>query len=148
MNSRWYLIGQEVVAAVRAVAALEKAEYVDNPALPLDVQGRRTRVLFVLNRGDVVVDQPGQRRERRRMRVVVGATAATENGLRDADRLHFAARTALRGEPFKAALATLGDVGEVREVEVEPELKDVAAQGSALLSAFEIQYIQTYPNAA
>lgn len=148
MNSRWFLIGQEVAAAMRAVATAEKAEYADNPAMPLDLQGRRARVLFVLNRGDFVVDQPGQRVEKRRLRVVVGATASTDKALADADRLHFAARTALRGPTFRQALSTLGDVGQLREVELEPELKEQASQGSALLSAFEIEYFQTYPNAA
>lgn len=148
MQSSWYLIAAAVAAQVQAVADNLRVPCLQNPALPLDLKALQgAKALFVVQRGDKVLDQPGQEREKRRVRVVVGAVALTTTALADADALHFAARLALRGAAFRAGLRAAGDVGSVREVEIEPELKDVATEGSALLSAFEIDYFQTYPAA-
>lgn len=146
MQSIWYQIALAMSAQVKAVATDAGCTYLDNPALPLDLKSiERERVLFLVQRGDRGLDQPGQLREKRRCRVLLGAAALTLTGLADADALHFTARIALRGNAFRALLRSAGDVGAVREVEVEPELKAVATEGTALMSAFEIDYFQTYP---
>ena len=146
MQSQWYAITQVAVAQLAPVVAASGCQWLEHPALPLDLKPiTNKRGLMVLHRGDRVVDQPGQEREKRRMRLVVGAVALTASPLRDADALHFAARQALRGDVWRAALKAAGvDVGPVREVELEPELKDMAQEGSVLMSAFEIDYFQTY----
>ena len=46
--------------------------------------------------------------------------------------------------PKPQALATAASVGRVAEVEIEPELKEIAVEGSVLMSAFEVDYYQTY----
>jgi hypothetical protein len=146
MNSEWYAITQVAVARLAPVVAEFSCLWLENPPLPLDLKpiGNK-RALFIVHRGDKVLDQPGQVREKRRLRLLVGAVALTTTPLRDADELHFAARMALRGDAWRAALFAAGlAVGPVREVELEPELKDVAQEGSALTSAFEIEYFQTY----
>lgn len=149
MNSTWFKLAGALGAQVQAVAAEQSASYLGNPALPLDTAGRGERLLFVLQRGDRVLDQPGQRREKRRFRVVVGALALTRTPLADADALLFAARSAMRSEACRAALKAAGDAaGPLREVEAEPELKDLAAEGSVLLTAIEVDYFETYPDAA
>lgn len=148
MHSMWYLINQAMSEQVRAVAVDQGCSYLDNPALPLDLGHlERERVVFLVQRGDRALDQPGQEREKRRCRVLLGAAALTRDGLADADTLHFAARVALRSAAFRQALRLAGDVAAVREVEVEPEIKSIATEGSALMSAFEIDYFQTYPAA-
>jgi hypothetical protein len=38
------------------------------------------------------------------------------------------------------------DVIELREVELDKELRDVATQGAVLLGSFEIEYFQSYPS--
>ena len=145
MQSNWYLSAAAMAAQLQALADAEGVPCLHNPALPLDLKALAgDRALFVMQRGDKVVDQPGQQREKRRMRLVVGAVALTATALADVDALHFGARKALRGDAVRAALRAVGDVASVREVEIEPELKDVATEGSALLSAFEIEYFQTY----
>lgn len=148
MQSMWYAIVQAVGAQLNALAAQQEASYLDNPALPLDMGGKGERALFFIHRGDKLTEQPGQRREKRKLRVVVGALALTKTALADADALHFAARDTLKAEAFRVDLRDLGAIGPVREVELEPELKDMATEGSVLLSAYEIEYFQTYPNAA
>lgn len=149
MHSQWYLIALAVRTRVEVVAADFGCTYLDNPAIPLDLKSpQQQRAVFVLQRGDRVLDQPGQQREKRRMRVVVGAVDLTATSLSDADELHFAVRLALRADAFRVLLRATGDVAAVREVEIEPELKEIVTEGSALLSAFEIDYFQNYPNAA
>lgn len=146
MQSQWYAITQVAVAQLAPVVAAYGCQWLENPPLPLDLRPiANRRALLLLHRGDRVLDQPGQVREKRRLRLVVGAVALTPAPLRDADELHFAARLALRGDAWRAALKAAGvDVGPVREVELEQELKDMAQEGSVLMSAFEIEYFQAY----
>ena len=148
MQSMWFQISLAMSEQVKALCAAQGCSYLDNPALPLDLARiERERAVFLVQRGDRVLDQPGQLREKRRCRVLLGAVALTSSALADADALHFAARMALRSTAFRASLRAAGDVAAVREVEVEPELKSVATEGTALMSAFEIDYFQTYPAA-
>lgn len=148
MHSQWFLIAEAVGQRLLAVAqGLTGVQYLHNPPLPLEAQQPGAQVLFVLVRGDRALDQPGQEREKRRARLVVGAVSLTDSGLADADSLLFAARIAMRASVLRVALRAVGDVAAIREVEVEPEVNDVAVQGSVLMSAFEIDYFQTYPAA-
>lgn len=142
-NSTRYAIHQVFMGLVAGVASTESADAVNNPALPMGLHGKGPRVLFVLGRGDELIDQPGAR-EKRRARLVLGALARTTSADLDVDALHFAARIALRG--LRAALNTAGINGPiVREAQVEPELKETMSDGALLLSAYEIEYIETYP---
>lgn len=148
MHSMWYQIALAMSEQVKAVAQAQGCTFLDNPPLPLDLKNiTRERAAFLIQRGDRALDQPGQVREKRRVRVLLGAVALTQAGLADADTLHFAARMALRSEAFRATLRAAGDVASVREVEVEPELSSPVTEGSCLMSAFEIDYFQTYPAA-
>lgn len=142
-NSTRYAIHQALYAVVQAVAATESAVALNNPALPAGLQGKGDRVLFTLDRGDQLIDQPGQR-EKRRVRLVMGAFARTRTPDLDVDALHFAARSALRD--IRATFRSL-DINApiVREVQVEPELKETQTDGALLLSAYEIEYLETYP---
>ena len=149
MHSHWYLISRVFFEQAKAVATASNCGMADNPSLPLDSgQARNERLLFVINRGDQLIDQPGCNPEKRRLRVIVGALAKTKDALADADTLHFAVRSALKGAALRDALVAIGNVGTVTEAEVEPELKDVSTEGSVLLSAYEIEYFQNYPNFA
>lgn len=148
MNSMWYGIALAVGVQMRAAAEAQAAGYLDNPALPIDLGSQGERVLFVIHRGDRLIDKPGQAREKRVFRVLVGVLALTRTALADADTLHFAARQGMRSDALRTALRALGDVSRINEVEIEPELKDIAAEGLALMSAFEIEYFQTYEAAA
>ena len=144
-NSTRYAIHQALYGLVQGVAAKEAADSLYNPALPAGLQGRGVRVLFLLDRGDQLVDQPGQR-EKRRTKVVLGALARTTDPDRDADALLFAARIALRGA--RAVFSAAGiDAPILRETQVEPELKETQSDGALLLSAFEVEYRETYPGA-
>lgn len=148
MHSMWFQIALAMSQQIQALATEQGCTFLDNPALPLDLKGiSRERVLFLVQRGDRALDQPGQLREKRRCRVLLGAAALTQASLSDADALHFAARIALRTAAFRATLRAAGDVAAVREVEIEPELKSLATEGTALMSAFEVDYFQTYPAA-
>lgn len=142
-NSARYAIHQTAMALVAAVAGANAAEAVNNPALPIGLQGRAAKVLFLLGRGDDLIDQPGAR-EKRCARLVLGAYARTAAADLDVDALHFAARIALRG--LRVALSGAGiNAPIVREVQAEPELKATQADGALLLSAYEVEYIETYP---
>ncbi len=144
MRSVRYEIGQAFLEVVAQVAVAQSAVALFNPRLPVDVKGRGERILFVLDRGDRLTSQAGQRIEKRVARIVTGALVLTEDaGALEADTLHFAARTAIKwlrltvdGE--KAPLI-------VREVEIEPELKENVTDGALLLSAYEVDYFQPYP---
>jgi len=147
VNSRSYGIGRGFVALMRSVAEAQNAVFMDNPPLPLDLKAAGGRnVLFVIQRGDALKKQAGLEDDRT-LRLLVGAVSLTQTGWQDADALHFAARTAVRTAAGRAALSA-AYAGPVREVELEPELRDMVTEGVAQMSAFEIDYRQTYPNAA
>jgi hypothetical protein len=145
-QSKWFGIAQVVGLQLQAVAAAQQAGWVQNPVLPLDVAATldgSTRALFIAQRGDRLQEQPAQR-EKRLVRLLVGAVAVSTGAPAAADALHFAARQALRSPALRLALRALEDVGPMREVEVEPELRDVATEGSLLISAFEFEYYESY----
>ncbi len=147
MNSRGYTIGRAFVALMRTAAQAEGAEFMDNPPLPLDFKAAGGRnVLFVIQRGDLLKKQAGLDDDRA-LRLLLGAVSLKQNGWQECDALHFAARAAIRTAPGRAALSA-ANAGPVREVELEPELKDMVTEGTAQMSAFEIDYRQPYPNAA
>lgn len=147
MHSKRYLITQAFSGRLQALATALGAQFVQNPPLPLDARFAGSQLLFVMPRGDKLISQPGQREEKRSMRLVVGAFSTADDGESAADELHFAARDTLKSELARAALKAEG-AALVREAELEPELKDVATVGALLLSAYEVEYIQTYPSAA
>jgi hypothetical protein len=148
-HSLGYLLGGVFVTELQALATGLGVHFMDNPPLPLDTTTMPSgvdRVLFVIQRGDVLEDQPGQERERRRLRLVVGAASFALDARGPADELHFGARDRCKSRSFRAALAAVTPVTELREAELEPQLQDMASAGAVLLSAYEIQYIQTYPS--
>lgn len=147
MQSQWYQITAAFMASVQTVATAQAVGFVDNPPLPIDAQAAGPRALFVIHRGDKLIDQPGQQPERRSLRLVLGALSITTQGpMADADTLHFAARDKLKSLAFRQALKAVADVTDLREIEVEPELRDMAVQGAVLLSAYQIDYYQSYPS--
>lgn len=147
MNSKWYAINALFCTELAAFAEADDVHFLRNPALPMDPQGR-ARVLALIARGDILIDSPGQNPEKRRARFLLAAVATTKDGQLDADAVHFGARDMLKSRAFRAKLNTLGEVQTVREVELEPEARDLALQGSMLLSAFEVDYFQYYPSFA
>lgn len=144
-QSNAFNIVQAIGSTLQTTATAEGAAFAMNPALPLDSSLASGRTLFVLHRGDKLNDQPGQRKEKRTLRVVVGAWADT-SAL--ADALLFAGRCAVRTDGARTAMRGVDGGVLLREVEVEAELKEVSTTGTVLLSAYEIEYFQTYPNAA
>jgi len=156
MHSAWYLLTQACSAEIKAVAAAMSVGWLENPALPIDlgvagpdgVGAKHSKALFVLQRGDRLEDQPGNVQERRRMRFVLGAVALGADGAQQADLMHFAARVRLREDAVWDRFRLVAPVQYLQEVEVERDLKDVAVAGIVLMSAFEIEYRQTYTNAA
>lgn len=148
MQSKWFAVAQVFFAQLQALATARGVGWLPNPALPLDGGPQPLgRTLFCIVRGDTLIKAPGSARDERRMRIVIGARSVNEAALAEADALHFAARALVKSQPFRAAVSALGDVGPAREVEIEPDLKDLAAQGSVLMSAYEIDYFQSYPSA-
>lgn len=149
MQSVWFNLGAAVSAQVKLVAEARSVVFMDNPALPLALPTGAAAGLFAIARGDTLIDQPGVADERRRMRVVVGAVAVDKDpavSRAKADELHFAARDRLKSLTCRQALKAAGLPHDVREVEVEPDLKEIAAAGTVLMSAYEIEYFQTYPS--
>jgi hypothetical protein len=151
MQSTWFNLIAIVAARMSAVAAAQNALWEDNPPWPLQLQGldaNKPDLLFVMHRGDRWISSAGLR-DKRALRFVVGATNVRDKGeaLTQADRLHFAARAALREASFLPVFQQAGALS-LDEVEVEPDLKSAMAGGVVLMSAFEAQYQQTYPNAA
>ena len=149
MNSTRYAIVQAVFETVQTVAADQNSDALIRPRLPIDTKGRKTRILFVLDRGDKLLEQPGQN-EKRRARVVVGALVLPSVADADADEavdaLHFAVRAAIKR--MRRQLAAVNERPALfREVELEPELKETVADGALLLSAYEIDYHEIYPAA-
>jgi hypothetical protein len=135
-----------------ALATARGVGWLPNPPLPLDRADQPGGLtLWCKPRGDVLIRQPGGHPEERRMRLVLGVRSLTADALGDADELHFAARVLLRGQAWRQAvraqLPSGGSLGPCREVEIEGELKSVSAEGSGLISAFEIEYEQPYPAA-
>lgn len=151
-QSNWYLLGQAVAQRLQAVADAQGVKLLLHPPLPLDLGTFNSlpakRALMLIHRGDKALEQPGQRNEKRQMRLIVGAVVLEKDALAACDALHFAARSALREDATWTAFRAITQVANWKETEVEPELKDIAAEGHALLSAIEIPYFQTYPNAA
>jgi hypothetical protein len=151
MQSLWFELSAIVSAQLASVAAQKSAVWWDNPPWPLPLQNLQPTqpdVLFMLNRGDRWISASGLR-EKRVLRFVVGASSVREKALvlPAVDALHFAARDALRTASFLAQFQTAGALN-LNEVEIEPDLQAAMAAGLVLMSAFEVQYYQTYPNAA
>lgn len=149
MQSVWFALAAALGGQVQLVAEARSVAFIDNPPLPLALPAGTKAALFVLARGDTLIDQPGIEKERRRTRVVVGAVAVDKDRAAEraaADDLHFAARDRLKSLSCRLALKTAGGPHDLREVEVEPELKEIATTGTVLLSAFEMEYFQTYPS--
>lgn len=148
MHSRNYAIGRAFAAQVQALAMAQSVGWLDNPALPMRM-GDGEEALFVIERGNKLIDQPGQNPERRVLRIVMGAVSLAATARANADLLHFAARDKLKSLPFRAALkAALVDVLQLREVEVEPEMAEAVTEGVVLMSAYEVEYFQSYPSFA
>jgi hypothetical protein len=152
VQSMAYQLTLAVFERLRLIAQEQGCTPLNSPPLPLVATNvGRQRVLLVLRSSDRLIDAAGKDRERlteqRRLRLLVGAAAFTDSAVADADALHFLARVALRSAAFRTALKALGAVGPIREVELMEEEKSVVAEGSALMSAFEIEYFQTYPAA-
>lgn len=149
MQSKWFAVAQVFFTQLQALATARGVGWLQNPALPLDGGTQPLgQTLFCIVRGDALVKAPGVAREERSMRIVIGARSTNVQALAQADALHFAARNLIRSRPFRAAVSALSDVGPAREVEIEPDLKDLAAQGTVLMSAYEIDYFQTFPSQA
>lgn len=149
MQSVWFSLALAAGAQVKAVSDARGVAFMDNPSLPLALASGVRAALFVLARGDTLVDQPGIEKERRRLRLVLGAVFVDKDRVAEragADELHFAARDRLKSLTCRQALLAAGGPHDLREVEVEPELKEIAATGTVLLSAYEMEYFQTYPS--
>lgn len=147
MQSNAFTLSAVFASQLQPVAAARGAAFQDNPPWPLDANAAAGPLLFLLTQGDRLQDQPGQREERRRLRVVVGALAPAKAGRALADALHFAARDRLKSLAFRqAVLATSVRCEDLREVEIEPELRGLTVEGAMLMSAYEIDYFQTYPS--
>lgn len=148
MQSMWFNLATVFAAQTQVLAGTLSVGWLDNPPLPLDLKSQGEKALFVIARGDKLVDQPGCQPERRTVRVLVGAVSLTSNARAEADALHFAARDMLKSLAFRAALLAVGGAHDLREVEIEPELRDIASPGAVLMSAYEVEYLQTYPSFA
>ena len=150
VQSMWYQVSAVFFGQLQALAAAKGVGWAANPPLPLDVATQPGNLLlFCMPRGDLLVRASNVNPEERRMRLVIGCRALTSTSLQDADALHFAARDLVKSRPFRAALSPgIRGIGAMREVELEPELKDIAVQGSVLMSAYEIDYLQSYPSLA
>jgi hypothetical protein len=141
-QSTRYVIHQQMFVLAQAVAAANTAEALNNPSLPAGLQGK-TRVIFMLDRGDQLLEQPSQS-EKRRVRLVMGAFVRSTTADQAVDELHFAARIAMRAA-WAALKAAQVEALLFKEVQVEPELKETQTDGALLLSAFEIDYREKYP---
>jgi len=149
MNSHRYALHHALYEVVLTTAGAHRALAALNPPLPVALpQPGWGRMLFLLDRGDELVDQPNQI-EHRRTRCVIGALVrAGVSAALDVDQLHFATRIAMRGA--RTALAQIDrdkPAPILREVQIEPELRDLKSDGALLLSAYEIEYFETYPEA-
>lgn len=149
MHSKAHDITTVFFTRLAALATARNVGWLANPPLPLDrAEHASGRLLWCKPRGDLLIKQPGSHPEDRRLRMVVGVRTLTAAALADADVLHFAARDLIKGRPFRADLAALRSVGQIREVEIEPSLADIAVEGCLLMSAYEIDYLQFYPSLA
>ena len=148
-----YLIVQAIGQQLAALAQQQGVLHLDNPAMPLNlryVDESADRAIFHLQVGDRLVGKPGQR-DQRSVRVLVGAAALTAQARGDADALHFLARTAMRGDAWRAAVRAqvAADLaaGPAREIDIEGQLTAVTTEGAGFISVFEIEYQQPYPTA-
>lgn len=146
-SSRYQLL-QILRGVVNVVATAQGATALYNPPLPMGLRDKGPRVLFVLDRGDELL-QSGDREQRQAIVVFGALVVPSVGGDPDAlcDELHWALRVALREVDVAVALAAEGKKRRLREVKVEPELRELQVEGSLLLSAFEVSYYETY-NAA
>lgn len=149
-----YLIGDAIGQQLAALARQQGVLLLDNPTLPLNlrlVEEKRDRAIFHLQAADRLRGQPGQR-DNRTVRILIGAVALTEQARRDADALHFLARVAMRADAWRDAVRQQLGQGQVppgpaREIEIEGQLTAITTEGAGFISAFEIEYVQTYPGA-
>lgn len=149
MNSTRWRIQQAVQTVIADVAAAGSAMLLKSPALPIAAPKSESRVLYVRDFGDSLIEQPGQR-EDRRVSIELGAfvRGPLDDAEREVDALHFAARIAMR-KPLRAVWhAARIDVSRVHEAEVDRERKEIRTDGVLLFSVYEIDYSEIYPDPA
>lgn len=152
-NSVGFHIVEAVGVQLKAIAVAQGVRHMDNPALPLNLTSlaeKRERAIFWAQVADRLEKDQGER-DQRRLRLLVGAVALTNNARADADALHLVARAAMKRidwrNAIKAQLQASEIVRKAREIEVDGELKSIFTEGAGFVSLFEIEYDQTYPAA-
>ena len=131
-----FQIGAAIVQALSSAPALADAVVIDHPKTPSDLS-KGTRVIFVEDQADSLVDQPNQQAKRSFV-FTVGVINRTAQDRAGADADHLAAEAAIRAA-YPILASTLG-CGPLRELDVRFRVEGLDVGGALILTTYAVEY--------
>lgn len=131
-----YMIGEVVVATLRASVDLAGAKVLDNPSRLADLTDGE-RIVFFEDASDNFIDQPGGF-QKRVFGFSVGVINRSDAARRGAHTDYRAAKRAVRSALKELSL--LLRTGAVREGAVAYRLENIDVGGSLVLGSFSVEY--------
>lgn len=133
-----YAIGQAIVSALRADAALAGALVLDNPLRASDLRDG-PRIVFFEDQADRLIDQPGQS-AKRTYSFSLGVISRSDEPRKDAHADYRAAKRVIRTcMPAISNSVTLLGRG-VQEGDVSYRLENIDVGGGLVLGSFSVDY--------
>ena len=136
-QSRRYQISAAIVQALSTAPALAGAVVIDHPKTPSDLS-KGTRVIFVEDQSDDLIDQPNQQ-AKRSFSFAVGVINRTAQDRAGADADHLAAFAAIRERHQTALVKNLG-CGPLRELGVRFKVEGLDVGGALILASYAVEY--------
>lgn len=132
-----YQISAAIVQALSTAPALSGAVVLDHPKAPSDLS-KGTRVVFVEDQTDDLIDQPNQQ-DKRSFSFAVGVINRTAQDRAGADVDHLAAEAAIRKVHQSTLVATLR-CGPLRELGVRFKVEGLDVGGALILASYAVEY--------
>lgn len=132
-----FQISAAIVEALRTAPALADAVVIDHPKSPSDLS-KGTRVIFVEDQSDDLIDQPNQQ-DKRSFGFSVGVINRTAQDRAGADADHLAAEAAIRQCHQSVLVATLR-CGPLRELGVRFKVEGMDVGGALILASYAVEY--------
>lgn len=132
-----YQISAAIVQALSTAPALSGAVVLDHPKAPSDLS-KGTRVIFVEDQADDLIDQPNQQ-AKRSFSFAVGVINRTAQDRAGADADNLASEAAIR-QCHQDVLASTLRCGQLRELGVRFKVEGLDVGGALILTSYAVDY--------
>lgn len=136
-QSQRFQISAAIFEALSTAPALAGAVFVNQPKAPADLS-KGTRVIFLEDQGDSLIEQPNQQ-ARRSFSFALGVINRTSQDGAGADADHLAAEAAIRQAHQTVLVKTFG-CGPLRELEVRFKVEGLDVGGALILASYAVEY--------